>query len=700
MPTPLVVGQVMMWNGSIWENASIGTAGRTFDVKVYGAKGDNSTDDTADIQEAINECEAAGGGTVFFPTGTYINSSSELVIDSPNVRIEMAPGAKIVQTLAQYGKSCIQIRANRCSVKGWFDSSVSQGGKTASDNGDKDVIAGSYESQPARDRASAVYVAAGVEDVDIDVKVSNFVNGIKINGTDVSPVKRIKVRLVCESMDFGLLAVGTEDLDAICWGFDTWTSQGGPPHTVYLSDGSFAPTYVHKRFHVKVYDAGQTLSSPAKIRGCSRGQVDVYSGQVARGIDLNASQFVTVMFNGTLVADTNVVDDTAQAGVRIEDCSDCIISDATSVYIEDNNDTIFGVYATNSPRITIRGTYRASRSVVASQGLIRLASSSNDCIIDRPILRNDGADAFPIELLGGNECMVIKPTLAAGQKCVEVDSGITSSRIILDPDLFADGFTLSTAVSDSGTSTVIRTAFNLQSELAQLPGALSLDAHQTVAAFSSSQNDLAIQSDVVHVRLSATADVDLTGIVPGYDRRLLILTNGDADETITIKNQATSTAANRFQLPVSADFALLPQSSALFIYDTGSTRWRLIGSLPAMNQRAKSVSEDVVSAATSANIDIAIPASTVMTFRVVVRAEDAAGDRATIRELIETMRSGSGTPTTPSRTTEHSDGSGLTLNATISGNNLRISVTNGMGADAHITTRVFEVDRDATVEDS
>ncbi len=40
-------------------------------VKDYGAVGDDSTDDTTAVQNAINDVNAAGGGTVFVPFGTY-----------------------------------------------------------------------------------------------------------------------------------------------------------------------------------------------------------------------------------------------------------------------------------------------------------------------------------------------------------------------------------------------------------------------------------------------------------------------------------------------------------------------------------------------------------------------------------------------------------------------------------------------------
>lgn len=55
-----------------------GLVGMFFNVKnpTYGAKGDNSTDDTTAIQSAINAAGAAGGGIVFFPPGTYVITST------------------------------------------------------------------------------------------------------------------------------------------------------------------------------------------------------------------------------------------------------------------------------------------------------------------------------------------------------------------------------------------------------------------------------------------------------------------------------------------------------------------------------------------------------------------------------------------------------------------------------------------------
>ena len=57
-----------------------------FNVKSYGAVGDDSTDDTTAIQSALNACNTAGGGTVYFPKGTYItNPNTGLIVYSNTI---------------------------------------------------------------------------------------------------------------------------------------------------------------------------------------------------------------------------------------------------------------------------------------------------------------------------------------------------------------------------------------------------------------------------------------------------------------------------------------------------------------------------------------------------------------------------------------------------------------------------------------
>jgi len=51
-------------------------ANQAVNVTVYGAKGDGTTDDTVAIQNAIEALHTAGGGTIYFPSGTYKLSSA------------------------------------------------------------------------------------------------------------------------------------------------------------------------------------------------------------------------------------------------------------------------------------------------------------------------------------------------------------------------------------------------------------------------------------------------------------------------------------------------------------------------------------------------------------------------------------------------------------------------------------------------
>jgi hypothetical protein len=68
------------------------SAGLVYNVKDQGAVGDGSHDDTGAINTAITLASAAGGGTVFFPNGTYL----VFVQGSSQRCIEMANGVVIL----------------------------------------------------------------------------------------------------------------------------------------------------------------------------------------------------------------------------------------------------------------------------------------------------------------------------------------------------------------------------------------------------------------------------------------------------------------------------------------------------------------------------------------------------------------------------------------------------------------------------
>lgn len=64
-------------------------------VTDYDATGDGETDDTAAVQAAIDAAEAAGGGLVFFPAGTYVLAG--VTVDADNVLLAgVGPASKLI----------------------------------------------------------------------------------------------------------------------------------------------------------------------------------------------------------------------------------------------------------------------------------------------------------------------------------------------------------------------------------------------------------------------------------------------------------------------------------------------------------------------------------------------------------------------------------------------------------------------------
>ncbi|MBZ5749046.1 glycoside hydrolase family 55 protein [Metabacillus rhizolycopersici] len=76
--------------GNSGDNDTKGTnqkSTKVYNVKEYGAVGDGETDDTAAIQKTIDAVDKDRGGLVFFPTGTYLISSTLKVSEKSKIQI-------------------------------------------------------------------------------------------------------------------------------------------------------------------------------------------------------------------------------------------------------------------------------------------------------------------------------------------------------------------------------------------------------------------------------------------------------------------------------------------------------------------------------------------------------------------------------------------------------------------------------------
>jgi len=78
------------------------------------------------------------------------------------------------------------------------------------------------------------------------------------------------------------------------------------------------------------------------------------------------------------------------------------------------------------------------------------------------------------------------------------------------------------------------------------------------------------------IRFSTDASRDITGIVALTDGVRITLQNIGAFNAV-LKHDVTSTAANRFYCPNSADLTLRPNGSVVIEYDSASSRWRVFG---------------------------------------------------------------------------------------------------------------------------
>lgn len=63
-------GSVIQGTGQYWK--AVPQTANFYNAKVWGAVGDGVTDDTAALQSVLNAAYAAGGGTVYLPTGHYM----------------------------------------------------------------------------------------------------------------------------------------------------------------------------------------------------------------------------------------------------------------------------------------------------------------------------------------------------------------------------------------------------------------------------------------------------------------------------------------------------------------------------------------------------------------------------------------------------------------------------------------------------
>lgn len=118
-----------------------------------------------------------------------------------------------------------------------------------------------------------------------------------------------------------------------------------------------------------------------------------------------------------------------------------------------------------------------------------------------------------------------------------------------------------------GTGTGLRGTINFT-------GSLTLNTNEVT--LNSNQNNYTGGDGYGVLKINATGNFDLTGLANPVSGRQLIIYNTGAS-TVTLKHDATSTAANRFYLPGATDLAIAQYSGVIVEYAPTITRWVVVG---------------------------------------------------------------------------------------------------------------------------
>lgn len=114
-------------------------------------------------------------------------------------------------------------------------------------------------------------------------------------------------------------------------------------------------------------------------------------------------------------------------------------------------------------------------------------------------------------------------------------------------------------------------------KITEIPQNLSLTGVISPAQLSANTDNWAPTgfATALHIRFSTDASRNITGIAAPTTGRTILLENIGAQDAVLV-HDATSTAANRFYCPGSANFTLGANSACWIVYDATSSRWRVI----------------------------------------------------------------------------------------------------------------------------
>lgn len=117
-------------------------------------------------------------------------------------------------------------------------------------------------------------------------------------------------------------------------------------------------------------------------------------------------------------------------------------------------------------------------------------------------------------------------------------------------------------------------------------------------------------------RINSDAERTITGIAAGNSQQFITLTNIGSFTIMLAHQSSLSVAANRFQTPSSAAYALQANNSVMLVYDTTSAYWRVLGQqLPVILSRQVATQTVTNSAAETSVYSFSVPSNVMGTTR-------------------------------------------------------------------------------------
>lgn len=227
----------------------------------------------------------------------------------------------------------------------------------------------------------------------------------------------------------------------------------------------------------------------------------------------------------------------------------------------------YGVNGFDATRVKVFDLTSAAPTHVVSTDMFKFARGTNATnqpsrnISIREYSRTDGDAAL-------NGFVDFKFSSASGASAQNVEffscARTLAANLLADLTNVNDASLYSSRITVSGTGYINLTQYSSTG--------VAIDTEDLTLLATTNNHPLGTSTSLLRC-IPSGGNRNLSGIVASTYTRRVYLYNADATNTLTLLHDSTSSAANRFYCPSSANYDLPPFSGCVIIYDLTATRW-------------------------------------------------------------------------------------------------------------------------------